>query len=33
MYVGVQVGGAEEIFDQHILGNQPVSRLRARADL
>ena len=33
MYVGVEVGDVEEIFDQHLLGNQPVSRLQAPAEV
>ena len=33
MYVGVQLGDVEEIFDQHLLGNQPVSRLQAQAEI
>ena len=33
MYVGVRVGDVEEIFDQHLLGNQPVERLRAPAEI
>jgi (2Fe-2S) ferredoxin len=33
MYVGVRVGDVEEIFDQHLLGNNPVSRLRAPAEI
>ncbi len=33
MYVGVQVGDIEEIFDQHLLGNQPVSRLQAPTEI
>jgi (2Fe-2S) ferredoxin len=33
MYVGVQVSDIEEIFDQHLLGNQPVSRLQAPAEI
>jgi (2Fe-2S) ferredoxin len=33
MYVGVQLGDIEEIFDQHLLGDQPVRRLRAPAEI
>jgi len=33
MYVGVQVGDIEEIFDQHLLGDQPVSRLQAPPEI
>ena len=33
MYVGVQPGDIEEIFDQHLLGNQPVSRLQAPTEI
>jgi (2Fe-2S) ferredoxin len=29
MYVGVQTTDIEEIFDQHLLGGQPVERLLA----
>lgn len=29
MYVGVQASDIEEIFDQHLLGDQPVERLLA----
>jgi len=31
MYVGVQPSDIEEIFDEHLLGDRPVSRLRAPA--
>jgi (2Fe-2S) ferredoxin len=33
MYLGVQVGDIEEIFDKHLLGNQPVERLQAPAEI
>jgi (2Fe-2S) ferredoxin len=33
MYVGVQTGDVEEIFDQHLLGGTPVDRLRAPAEI
>jgi (2Fe-2S) ferredoxin len=33
MYVGVQAGDVEEIFDRHLLGNRPVSRLQAPVDI
>jgi (2Fe-2S) ferredoxin len=29
MYVGVQLADIEEIFNQHLLGDQPVERLLA----
>ena len=33
MYVGVQEGDVEEIFDQHLLGNQSVRRLQAPPEI
>ena len=33
MYVGVDVADVEEIFDRHLLGGEPVERLRAPADI
>ena len=33
MYVGAQAGDIEEIFDQHLLGNQPVERLQAPPEI
>jgi (2Fe-2S) ferredoxin len=33
MYVGVQVADVAEIFDQHLLGDQPVRRLQAPAEI
>jgi len=33
MYVGVQVSDIEEIFDRHLLGNQPLARLQAPAEI
>ena len=33
MYVGVVASDVEEIFDRHLLGNEPVERLRAPADI
>lgn len=33
MYVGVQTADIEEIFDHHLLGDQPVERLKAPPEL
>ena len=33
MYVGVQATDIEEIFDRHLLGNQPVERLQAPPEI
>lgn len=33
MYVGVQARDVEEIFDQHLLGQQPVARLLAPVEI
>ena len=33
MYVGVQAADIEEIFDTHLLGGQPVTRLQAPAEV
>lgn len=33
MYVGVQAADVEEIFDEHLLKGQPVTRLQAPAEI
>jgi (2Fe-2S) ferredoxin len=33
MYVGVEASDVEEIFDRHLLGGEPVERLRAPAEI
>ena len=33
MYVGVQTGDIEDIFDQHLLGGRPVDRLKAPPEI
>jgi (2Fe-2S) ferredoxin len=32
-YVGVQAADVEEIFDEHLLGGRPVTRLQAAAEI